>query len=140
MKKDFITGGIGAAFAGICSFWGGLDIPMQTLLIFMGLDYLTGLLVAGVFKKSPKTEKGALDSKAGFLGLLKKSVILLAVLVANRLDAVLATSFVEDAVILAYLFNESISLIENFGLMGVYIPEPLKKAIELLKGKDKDGK
>lgn len=135
MKKDMILGTIGAGIAGIASFWGGLGIQLQVLIIFMALDYVTGLVVAAVFKKSQKSEGGALSSRAGFRGLIKKSAILLAVLIAHELDIVLNSNFVKDAVILAYLFNESVSLIENIGLMGVEIPLPMRKAIDLLKAK-----
>lgn len=135
MKKDAIFATFGTAIAGIASFWGGLGIQLQVLIIFMALDYITGLIVAAVFKKSQKSEGGALSSRAGFKGLIKKSAILLAVLVGHELDVVLKANFVKDAVILAYLFNESVSLIENIGLMGVDIPLPLRKAIDLLKNK-----
>lgn len=137
MKQETILTTFSAITAGVAAFWGGLGIPLQALLIFMALDYIAGVIVAAVFKKSKKTESGTLSSAAGFKGLIKKSAVLLAVLVAYELDMLLSTTFVKDTVILAYIFNEAISLIENIGLMGVYVPEPLKKGIELLKNKDK---
>ena len=102
---------------------------MITLVSMMVIDYLTGVLVAGVFHNSPKTENGALESKAGWKGLCRKGMTLLIVLVAARLDIILGTGFIRDAVIIRYIANETISIIENAGLMGVPIPEAIKKAI-----------
>ncbi len=134
LKELFVTAaGIVGAF--ISRLFGGWDAAMTTLVIFMGIDYLMGLIVAGVFKRSGKSENGALDSRAGFKGLLKKSVILLVVLVAYRLDLVLGSTFIKDAVIIGYIANETISIIENAGLMGIPIPDVIKKAIDILKKK-----
>jgi toxin secretion/phage lysis holin len=133
--KDLFVAVIGAIGAFIAKLFGGWDAAMTTLVIFMGIDYLMGLIVAGVFKRSGKSENGALDSRAGFKGLLKKSVILLVVLVAYRLDLVLGSTFIKDAVIIGYIANETISIIENAGLMGIPIPDVIKKAIDILKKK-----
>ena len=101
----------------------------------MAADYITGLLVAGVFKKSPKTETGALESKAGWKGLIKKGVTLLVVLIACRLDVEFGTTYIRDAVVIAFLVNEIVSLVENAGLMGIPIPKPILNAIDMLKKK-----
>lgn len=134
LKELFVTAaGIVGAF--ISRLFGGWDAAMTTLVIFMGVDYLMGLVVAGVFKRSGKSENGALDSRAGFKGLLKKSIVLLIVLVAYRLDLVLGSTFIKDAVIIGYIANETISIIENAGLMGIPIPDVIKRAIDILKNK-----
>ncbi len=99
----------------------------------MAVDYITGLVVAGVFHASPKSQTGALESRAGWKGLIRKGETLLIVLVACRLDAVMATSFVRDAVIIGFIANETISIIENAGLMGLPIPAALTKAVDILK-------
>lgn len=125
-------GTVGSAFA---SFFGGWDAALTTLLIFMGIDYLTGLIVAGVFHKSQKTKNGALESRAGWKGLCRKGMTLLVVLVACRLDLLTGSSFIRDAVVIAFVVNETLSIIENAGLMGVPIPAVLVKAIEILKKK-----
>lgn len=104
----------------------------RTLLIFMGLDYISGLLVAGVFKNSPKTDTGSLESKAGWKGLCRKCMTLVFVLVAYRLDLVIGTNYIRDAVIIAFIANETISLVENAGLMGLPLPEVISKAIDIL--------
>ena len=109
---------------------------MTTLLIFMGIDYLSGLFVAGVFKKSPKSESGALNSKISFKGLCKKAMMLLIVVMAHRFDMELGFNYLRDAVCVAFIINESISIVENGGLMGVKMPDMIKKAIDLLTDKE----
>ena len=116
--------------------FGGWSDALITLIVFMSIDYATGLIVAGVFKKSKKSESGALESRAGFKGLCRKGVALLIVLVAVRLDIVMHTSYIKDAVIIAFIANESISIIENAGLMGIPVPSVIAKAIDVLKEKD----
>jgi toxin secretion/phage lysis holin len=114
---------------------GGWDGVIITLLIFMSIDYITGLVVAGVFHKSSKSETGALESRAGWKGLAKKCVTLLFVVVAVRLDMLTGASYIRDAVCIGYIINELISITENAGLMGVPIPGVITRSIELLKQK-----
>ena len=135
MKNELLTvlGVIGGA---ITSLFGGWDSALTTLLIFMAADYVTGLIVAGVFHKSKKTETGALQSHAGWVGICKKGVILLIVLIAYRLDLTIGSTFIRDAVIIAFIGNELISVVENAGLMGVPIPSAITKAIDILKNKE----
>lgn len=131
MGAAAVVGGvIGQAF-------GGWNAAMTTLLVFMAIDYLSGLIVAGVFKASDKTESGSLNSIACWKGLLKKGVTLLVVLVAAQLDTVLGMTIVRDAAIYAFIANECISIIENAGLMGIPIPNVVMNAIETLQNKDK---
>lgn len=133
--KDGLCTAIGVVGSTIASFFGGFDAALITLLIFMGVDYATGLIVAGVFHKSEKTENGALESRAGWKGLCRKGVSLLVVLVACRLDMIMGSNFIRDATVIAFIANETISIIENAGLMGVPIPSVITKAIEVLKKK-----
>lgn len=134
--KTMICTGIGVVGSTVAAAFGGWDAAMITLVSMMVIDYLTGVLVAGVFHNSPKTENGTLESKAGWKGLCRKGMTLLIVLVAARLDIILGTGFIRDAVIIGYIANETISIIENAGLMGVPIPEAIKKAIEVLQQKE----
>lgn len=137
MKNTLLTI-IGVVGSGIIYLLGGWDMALQTLIIFMTIDYLTGFIVAGVFHKSKKTENGALSSKAGLQGIAKKIMMLLMVLVAVRLDILTGTDYIRDAVIIALCGNELISIIENAGLMGVPIPRKLKEAIEVLSRKEEE--
>lgn len=133
--KEGICFGVGVVGSAIASLFGGWDAALVTLLIFMGIDYLTGLIVAGVFHQSPKSEGGALESRVGWKGLCRKGVTLLIVLVGCRLDVVMGSNFIRDAVVIAFIANETLSIIENAGLMGLPIPAVITKAIEVLKKK-----
>lgn len=124
------VGLLGGTIAGL---FGGWDTALQTLIIFMSIDYITGLIVAGVFHTSPKTKTGTLESRAGWKGLCRKGVSLLVVLVACRLDAIIGSSFIRDATVIAFVCNETISIIENAGLMGVPVPKVLVEAVDVLK-------
>lgn len=120
----------------VAAAFGGWNAAMMTLIALMAVDYLTGLMVAGIFHKSPKSESGALESKAGWKGLCRKGVTLLVVLVAAQLDRAIGTGFIRDAAVIGYIANETLSIIENAGLMGVPVPNAVKKGIELLKKKE----
>lgn len=134
MKEEICTE-IGIVGGFITSLFGGWDAALTTLVIFMGFDYLTGLIVAGVFHNSKKTETGTLESRAGWKGLCRKGVTLLIVLIACRLDLVIGSNFIHDSVVIAFIANETLSIIENAGLMGVSIPTVIQKAIDVLKKK-----
>lgn len=123
---------MGAIGAFISSLFEGQDAALTTLVIFMAANYITGLVVAGVLKKSGKSENGNLKSRAGWKGLCRKGMTLLIVLVAVRLELAIDTSFLKDAVVIAYIVNETISIIENAGLMGLPIPSVIQKAIDVL--------
>ena len=127
-----IWGLIGSAIA---SLFGGWDAGLATLLIFMAIDYVSGLVVAGVFHTSNKTNSGSLESRAGWKGLCRKCMTMLFVLVAYRLDLVIGTNYIRDAVIIAFIANETISLVENAGLMGIPLPAVITKAIDVLQKK-----
>lgn len=126
---------IGVVGGFIANLFGGWTSDLITLIIFMTIDFVMGLIVAGVFKKSNKSDSGAIESKAGWKGLCRKGVTLLIVLIAHRLDIALQVDFVRTATIIGYIANELISIIENAGLMGVPIPARLKQAIEILRDK-----
>ena len=134
--KYSISAVVGIIGSLISYLFGGWDLALQTLLIFMAVDYITGLIVAGVFKKSPKTKKGGLSSLIGWKGLCRKGMALMIVLIACRLDVLVGTDFIRDAVVIAYCTNEAISIIENAGIMGVPIPKVITNAIEALKSKE----
>ena len=127
---------IGAIGGVIAQAFGGWTSALTTLVIVMGVDYITGLIVAGVFHRSGKSKTGTLNSCAGFKGLCKKGVMLLIVLVATRLDIMIGTSFIKDCCVISFVCNETISITENAGLMGIPIPQVITKAIDVLKSKE----
>lgn len=136
MRANVLYSLVGVVGGFVAMAFGGWSDALITLIIFMSVDYITGLAVAGIFKKSKKSENGALESRAGFKGLCRKGVALLIVLIATRLDIMMNTTYIRDAVVIAFVANEGISIIENAGLMGVPIPSVVKRAIDVLKEKD----
>lgn len=131
MKRVICTV-VGMVGGFIASLFGGWSTGLVTLLIFMSIDYLSGLIVAGVFHNSPKTGTGTLESRAGWKGLCRKCMTLLFVLIAYRLDLALSINYIRDAVILGFMTNELISIVENAGLMGIPLPPVITKAIDVL--------
>ena len=123
---------IGMVGSAIATLFGGWDTGLGTLILFMGIDYVSGLVVAGVFHNSNKTETGALESKAGWKGLCRKCMTLLFVLVAYRMDLMIGTNYIRDAVIIGFVANEAVSIIENAGLMGLPLPAVITKAVDVL--------
>lgn len=136
MDANAIKNGVLAAFAFIGSFvanaLGGWDASMQVLVALMVADYITGVLVAAVWQRSNKSQSGALDSKAGFKGICKKGMILVLVWLGVLLDTATGANYIRTAVVLFFIGNEGISLLENLGLMGVPYPAFLRKALEAL--------
>lgn len=137
--KEWICTAVGIVGGFVCSVFGGWDQALTTLMIFMVIDYISGLIVAGVFHRSNKTDTGALESRAGWKGLCRKCMTLLFVLIAYRLDLAIGINYIRDAVILGFMTNELISIVENAGLMGLPLPAVITRAIDvLIKKAEKD--
>ena len=111
-------------------FLGGMDGLMIALIIFMVLDYITGLMCAVIDKK--------LSSAVGFKGICKKVLILILVGVAHIVDLhVVGTGdALRSAVVCFYLSNESVSMLENAAHLGLPIPEKLKSVLAQLHGRE----
>jgi len=139
--KTAICSIIGIVGGMIASFFGGWDAALTTLVLFMVIDYASGLIVAGVFHASRKTESGTLESRAGWKGLCRKGMTLLFVLIAYRLDLAIGVNYIRDTVIIGFIANELISIVENAGLMGIPLPSVITKAIDVLtkKGDELNG-
>lgn len=136
--KAFICTMLGIVGGFIAQLFGGWTEDMVTLIVFMAVDFAMGLLVAGVFHKSNKSDNGNLNSRAGWKGLCKKGVTLLFVLIAHRLDISLGTAYIRTATIIGFIANEAISIVENAGLMGVPLPKVITRAIDILKHKENE--
>ena len=110
-------------------FLGGLDGLLIALIVFMVLDYITGIMCAVLDKK--------LSSAVGFKGVMKKALILILVGLANVVDVhvVGAGSTLRGAVICFYLSNEGLSLLENASYVGLPVPEKLKNVLAQLHGR-----
>lgn len=139
--KTAICSIIGVIGGMVASVFGGWNAALTTLVLFMVIDYISGLIVAGVFHASRKTESGTLESRAGWKGLCRKGMTLLFVLIAYRLDLAIGVSYIRDTVIIGFIANELISIVENAGLMGIPLPSVITKAIDVLtkKGDELNG-
>jgi len=122
-----LTTGIGAFVGYIFGEW---SLLLQILLAFVIIDYVSGLLASGV--------EGKLSSKVGFKGIAKKIMIFVLVAVGHLTDRAIGDgSMVQNAIIFFYLGNELLSILENAGRTGLPIPEQIKNAVDVLKGKSK---
>lgn len=133
--KEKICTIIGVAGGAVVAALGGWDTSMQLLVIAMIVDYMTGVAVAAVWHKSAKSESGALESRAGFKGLIRKGCIIALVLVAHYMDLAIGTQYIRDALVIGFAANEIISILENLSLMGVQYPEIIKRALDIMQDK-----
>lgn len=126
-----ISGLIGGFIAAI---FGGWDSALVTLVIFMAIDFFTGVVTAAM-RKSKHTENGGLSSTACWFGLAKKVCTLMLIAVAVRMDILVGTNYIRDAVCISFCLNELLSIVENTSLMGVPYPPAIKRAIDVLQTK-----
>jgi toxin secretion/phage lysis holin len=117
------------ALGALTSFlFGTPSLLLKTLVLFVFLDYLTGLAASAY--------EGKLNSKIGFKGILKKVMIFTIVAVAHSLDQLTGSYFIQSSTIFFYLSNELLSMIENAGRLNVPIPPFIKNAVSLLRQKN----
>lgn len=133
-----VLAGFAAVGATLAQYMGGWDQLTKLLAWVMAIDYLTGVLCAIVWHKSPKSETGGYESRAGFKGLVRKGVIVLIVMIAAELDKLANTTAMRTATILFFVANDGMSILENLGIMGVPYPPALKNAFEVLRRKSSD--
>ena len=135
MKKVYqiITGGLTVAGTYIATLLGGYDETLKTLFFVIVIDIICGWIVA-IFHKSKKTNTGGLSSKVNFEGLVKKVLIILCVALGHRFDVLIDVNYIRTAVCVAFIINETLSIIENFALMGVKMPDIITKTLDILKG------
>lgn len=133
MKYKIFTA-LALAGSALAELFGGWDMALETLLILMAADWITGgILLPAVFGKSPKSPNGALESRAGWKGLCRKGMTLFYILIAARMDRLLDMDYIRNAVCIGFIANELLSIVENAGLMGVPLPAMIRKVIDILK-------
>lgn len=133
--KTKIIAVISAAGSVIAHALGGWDTALAVLICCMAADYITGLALALVWQKSGKSSTGAFSSAASIKGLLRKGGMLIIVWVGVMLDRVTGVDYVRTAVILFFVANEGLSILENTAVMGVPYPRFLKAALEAMREK-----
>jgi toxin secretion/phage lysis holin len=115
----------------ITYLFGGWSALIQILVAFVVIDYVTGVLAAGV--------NGKIDSGIGMKGIARKVFIFVIVACGHLVDGAMGTEdIVRDAAIYFYIANELISILENAGEIGLPVPDVLKNSIDRLKGKGED--
>ena len=122
----------------LASLLGGWDVALKALVILMAADFITGVMVAAIWKRSGKSESGALESRASFKGICKKVGILMAVIIGVTVDELTGDNYVRTLVIMFFIGNEGLSLLENWTLMGIPHPPILKKVLEVMRDKGSD--
>lgn len=148
MIKNYISTFAALIGGMVSTIFGGWSAGMTTLVIFMAIDYISGIVVACVFHKSNKSASGAFESRAGWKGLVKKCFTLLFVLIAHRLDLALMETagieitmhYIRDTVVIGFMVNELFSIVENAGLMGIPLPKIIIRAIEVLQSRADEAK
>ena len=138
MKK--VTEFLAAIGGAIASFFVNMPPLVWILIAVMTIDFITGLICAAM-GKSEKTENGYISSNQAFVGLMKKALILLVVLLAALLDKAVSTGAgiafeaVMGATCLWFIASEGFSILENVALMGIPVPKVLLKLLEIMKDK-----
>ena len=126
--KYLITNKVIAIWTTFVYLVGGFDIALRSLLIVIGIDYLTGIASAIYNKK--------LSSKIGFKGIIKKFCYLLVVALSVVIDNLLGSSgLIRSLVIYFFVANDGVSIIENMAKMKVKLTEKLIDALEQIKNK-----
>ena len=115
-----------------------LDKPKKFLLLFIILDFISGVIVALYFKNSNKTCSGSYSSNAGFKGLCKKCMIILLVVVAMCFDNMLNTNYVANTVCFGFITNECFSILENGKAMNIRYPKILDNCLDIVNKKSKN--
>lgn len=136
--KEVICTSIGIVGSMIASLIGGWNAPMQALIICMIVDYISGIVVAGVFHASKKSENGALKSSSGLKGLCRKCMILFIIVIMSQIGKAANIDYLRNTAIIGFIANEIVSIVENAGLMGVPLPKIVYKAIDILNDKEKE--
>lgn len=138
MKK--VTEALAAAGGAIVSFFVQMPPLVYILIAVMTIDFVTGLICAAM-GKSQKTENGYISSNQAFVGLMKKALIMLVVLLAALLDKAVSAGAgitfdaVMGATCLWFIASEGLSILENVALMGVPVPKILLKLLEIMREK-----
>lgn len=130
-----VSGALGTTISGI---FGGFSEGFKCLLICMIIDIITGI-ICSLKAKSEKTETGTLSSKALWTGLCRKVTTIALIAMSYQIDQMLGdNTIIRDAVIIAFMCNEALSIVENAGLIGIPIPSVITKAIDVLNKKSDD--
>lgn len=132
MNSMVVQGASGAAGAILAFAFGGWDDLLSVFLVIIIIDYVTGVLAA-------IKDRSGLNSKIGFWGLTRKALMFLVILLAHQLDGLLGQDMgmVKSGAVYFYMANELISITENYGRLGLPLPNKVTRIITILRNKDK---
>ena len=130
--KQVISLVIGALTTGLLKVIGEPTQDLKILLLLMVIDLIVGFTVSAVWHKSSKTKSGKVSSKVMFKGIVKKILTLVLVVVAYQIDILLGYDVIRHVVIIAFVVQEIISVIENITITGIKAPDIITKALDVL--------
>ena len=136
--KQVISLVIGALTTGLLKVIGDPTQDLKILLLLMVIDLIVGFTVSAVWHKSSKTKSGKVSSKVMFKGIVKKILTLVLVVVAYQIDILLGYDVIRHVVIIAFIVQEIISIIENIAITGIKAPDIITKALDVLERSVKD--
>ena len=139
MNERIILGIIGSVGSMVAGLFGGWSTGLEVLCVFILVDFVTGILV-GATGHSKKSEAGGISSRVIWVGIMHKILELTMVIIGYELDQLIGANYIRDAVVIAYIVTETISIIENCGLIGVPVPSIIMKVIDVLKNKNNNTK
>lgn len=127
---------ISLAVSTVCGFiagaLGGFDSLLQSLILVMGMDIITGVWVSVHYKRSCKTQSGKFSSKALRHGIGNKILILLVVAISVIIDQIAGLDLLRNVTVMFYIIEEAVSILENVALMGVPLPRKLIQVLDIL--------
>lgn len=129
---NYIIGGV-AGF--VTMLFGGWTMSIQVLLIFAISDWITGVFTSLVLGKSDKTANGTYNSKVGFEGICRKVLMFVFVMLCHQIDLLAGIEYLKDSICIAFILNETYSMLENAKLWGLNIPTTIVETIESIKQK-----
>lgn len=132
MKQNAInvSSGVGGALA--TYLFGSWSELLGFFLLIIAIDYVTGCMAS-------IADGQGLNSRVGFKGLLKKTLMLIVIVIAHRMDILMGMNVIQTGAIYFYLANELISITENYGRLGLPLPNQIKQVIAILKDKGDNG-
>lgn len=132
---SIVTGTIGSLLINLI---GKPTDDLIILIVLMIIDLIVGFLVSAIWQKSSKTDSGKLSSIVMFKGIIKKFFTLVIVVIAYQLDILLAVNVIRHIVIIAFIVEEILSIIENIAITGIKIPTIITRALDVLERSVKD--
>lgn len=132
-KQVLVNTGAGFIGAIVSYAYGGWSEALSFLLLVIAIDIVTGMYAS-------IKEGHGLSSTIGSSGLAKKGLMLLVILLAHRMDVLMETNVVMTGAVYFYIANELVSIVENYGRIGLPLPERVKSIIAILKGRADDAK